>query len=535
LVTKKTYEAQMFEIASKKLGMHHAVFETGGVRKDFDGNDDSNMMSLMSLDKDKVEMMIRYGAYAIMNSDEEDPENAKINELDIDQLLSSSRTIRYDPTGAKTEESSGAALSFSKASFTAETSDATIDFEDAQFWDKVLGPKTIQLLTTQVENGSLLQATLPDIKAFLTSLRELARQLVKHRQKGEKNPEADQILSILIELKVRGPVNKQVNVKTIATDWLEVIERPKRRRNQEVESELMYHPFLDDTGGDGIGGIGGMGSKKGKKKQKTSGLKFRSSADPTSAILVTIATTEGGNFRVVRVHSDKKEVNRHVHVDAEEADNASDEDALFSDEDEYDDKPQYSRSKDNHHLVKKKQTAKGPSRRSNMPKPLETVDGVPVDELWCRVCYSDQGFDDDPIVQCEKCKCSVHKKCLMCPLEIKETAFKETVDKEWVHVVCALWSRGVEFEDIERMKGLKNVLATMDGMEDAAKTAPCALCADASGSKVKCCRNGCDVHFHALCGRQTFGVYDMYMNDAGNLRSFCKEHRPKFRPRLQNS
>ncbi|ETW09932.1 hypothetical protein H310_00360 [Aphanomyces invadans] len=565
LVTKKTYEAQMFEIASKKLGMHHAVFETGGVRKDFDGSDDSNMMSLMSLDKDKVEMMIRYGAYAIMNSDEEDPENAKINELDIDQLLSSSRTIRYDPTGNK-EEATGNALSFSKATFTAETSDATIDFEDAQFWDKVLGPKTIQLLTTQVENGSLLQASLPEIKAFLTSLRELARQLVKNRQKGEKNPEAEQILSILIELKVRGPVNKQVNVKTIASDWLEVIERPKRRRNQEVESELMYHPFLDDSemDGDGVGGGsgGGGGSKKSKKKQKTSsGHKLRV-ADQSSAIVVTIAA-EGNGYRVVRVHSDKKEVNRHVHVDVEEADHASDEDALFSDEDDYDEKPHNSRHKDS---SKKKQPAKELSRRPVMPKPLETIDGVPVDELWCRVCYSDQGFDDDPIVQCEKCKCSVHKfcygivkvpegdlpwycdlcdahmaaetvpqKCIMCPLEVKETAFKETVDKQWVHVVCALWSRGVEFEDIERMKGLKNVQSTMDAMEDATKAAPCALCERTSGSKIKCCRNGCDVHFHALCGRQTFGVYDMYMNDAGNLRSFCKEHRPKFRPRLHNS
>uniref|UniRef100_K3X0Z6 Uncharacterized protein n=1 Tax=Globisporangium ultimum (strain ATCC 200006 / CBS 805.95 / DAOM BR144) TaxID=431595 RepID=K3X0Z6_GLOUD len=101
LVTKKTYEAQMFDIASKKLGMHHAVFETGGVRNEFDGEDDDNgnMMSLMSLDREKVEMMIRYGAYAIMGEDDEqDPENRAINELDIDKLLSSSRTIRYDPT-----------------------------------------------------------------------------------------------------------------------------------------------------------------------------------------------------------------------------------------------------------------------------------------------------------------------------------------------------------------------------------------------------------------------------------------------------
>ncbi|CAK4084669.1 unnamed protein product [Aphanomyces euteiches] len=565
LVTKKTYEAQMFEIASKKLGMHHAVFETGGVRKDFDGNDDSNMMSLMSLDKDKVEMMIRYGAYAIMNSDEEDPENAKINELDIDQLLSSSRTIRYDPTGANKEENAPpTALSFSKATFTAETSDATIDFEDAQFWDKVLGPKTIQVLTTQVENGSLMQASLPDIKAFLVSLRELARQLVKNRQKGEKNPEADQILSILIELKVRGPVNKQVNVKSIAAEWLECIERPKRRRNQELESELMYHPFLDDHDEDGAP-IGGEGtSKKTKKKQKSS--KMFKTTDPTSGIIVTISTKNEDEYRVIRVQSDKKEVNRHVHVDDEdEAVASAGDDGNFSDEDD-----EEGDDYEEHKKKKRLRVPPKPQRRQVMPRKIPEggeLMSVPVDEeLWCRVCYSDQGFDDDPIVQCEKCKCSVHKfcygiekvpegdlpwycdlceanmsaetlpkSCIMCPLEISEAAFKETVDGKWVHVVCALWSRGVEFEDVARMKGLKNVQSTMDAMEDAQKAAPCAICEETSGSKIKCCRNGCEISFHALCGRQTYGVYDMYMNDAGNLRSFCKDHRPKFRPKLPNS
>ncbi|RLN81473.1 hypothetical protein BBO99_00003671 [Phytophthora kernoviae] len=231
LVTKKTYEAQMFEIASKKLGMHHAVFETGGVRNEFDGEDDSsgNMMSLMSLDREKVEMMIRYGAYAIMGEDDEqDPENRAINELDIDHLLSTSRTIRYDPTktaenadGDEENSASGesdskqtnaqsTALSFSKATFTAESSDTTIDFNDEKFWEKVLGPKPVQVLMTKVQEGWLKAASQDEVKDFLSQLRDLARAVVQERQRGGSLADADQVLAILIELKVTGPVIKGV-------------------------------------------------------------------------------------------------------------------------------------------------------------------------------------------------------------------------------------------------------------------------------------------------------------------------------------
>ncbi|OQR90058.1 chromodomain protein [Achlya hypogyna] len=595
LVTKKTYEAQMFEIASKKLGMHHAVFETGGVRKDFDGSDDSNMMSLMSLDKEKVEMMIRYGAYAIMNNDEEDPENVKINELDIDHLLSSSRTIRYDPaTGNTSEENGPAALSFSKASFTAETSDSTIDFNDGDFWEKVLGPKQVQVLASQVENGSLMTAGVDDIKNFLSALRELSRQLVKERQKGGQVADADQILSILIELKVRGPMSKLVNVRAIAADWLEVIERPKRRRNQEVESALMYHPFLD---GDDDDDAPIEASKKGKKSKKAKVAAPRTSKKEKggkSGIVISLHKQAPDEYKVVKVQSRVRTVNDRLSVDANDDDDDSDDGAADdpmddSDEDvddedmdeEADDDLDEDEDEDDYDERKPKKRRLGgrkavgaglPAKRGR-PRKLKSgkVEEVPLgeptkpaegmEEMWCRVCYSDQGYDDDPIVQCDKCRCAVHKfcygiekvpegdtpwycdlctahmdaaevpkTCLMCPLTLPETAFKETVDGQWVHVVCAIWARGVEFEDIEHMRGLKNVAETMEVMDEEQKTATCVLCQQAQGC-IKCSRNACTTYFHPLCGRQTRGAVDMYMNDTGSLRSFCEEHRPKNRSR----
>ncbi|KDO33099.1 hypothetical protein SPRG_01911 [Saprolegnia parasitica CBS 223.65] len=612
LVTKKTYEAQMFEIASKKLGMHHAVFETGGVRKDFDGSDDSNMMSLMSLDKEKVEMMIRYGAYAIMNNDEEDPENVKINELDIDHLLSSSRTIRYDPaTGNTSEENGPAALSFSKASFTAETSDSTIDFNDGDFWEKVLGPKQVQVLASQVENGSLMNADVETIKAFLTTLRELSRQLVKERQKGGQVADADQILSILIELKVRGPLSKAVNVRSIAADWLEVIERPKRRRNQEVESALMYHPFLDGDDDDDAPIEASKKGKKGKKSTKSAPVsrhrKSSHTKEDKSGIVVSMQKLTRHEYKVVKVHSRIRSVNDRIRLEDseddsdgssesggdepmdededmdEDMDDDMDEDADEEDEDDYDDrKPKKRRISRKGHpnavatglAAKRGRPRKSKSKADDESDVTTTTTTTPVvvapaepkgegmEEMWCRVCYNDQGYDDDPIVQCEKCHCAVHKfcygiervpegdlpwycdlchahmdatevpkSCIMCPLQLPETAFKETVDGQWVHVVCALWAPGVQFEDTANMRGLQNVRETMDAMDDEQKAATCILCNEPKGC-IKCSRNACSTYFHPLCGRQTRGVYDMYMNDTGSLRSFCEEHRPKNRPKV---
>lgn len=59
LITKKTYEAEMFRRAGRKLGLSQAVFETGGMVATFADNNaeddtDGNLSSLVKLDVDKV-------------------------------------------------------------------------------------------------------------------------------------------------------------------------------------------------------------------------------------------------------------------------------------------------------------------------------------------------------------------------------------------------------------------------------------------------------------------------------------------------
>ncbi|KAF4042505.1 PHD-zinc-finger like domain [Phytophthora infestans] len=644
LVTKKTYEAQMFEIASKKLGMHHAVFETGGVRNEFDGEDDSsgNMMSLMSLDRDKVEMMIRYGAYAIMGEeDEQDPDNRAINELDIDHLLQTSRTIRYDPTKSgdnaegdadnsadgdsdakPTTASQASALSFSKATFTSESADTTIDFNDEKFWEKVLGPKPVQVLMTKVQEGWLKTASPDEVKEFLSQLRELARAVVKERQRGKSLADADQVLAILIELKVTGCVIKGVvNVREVATEWLQVIERPRRRRSQDVGDQLMYLEFLDGPkekspknkkGGarrkrtpkangrskeskhfksddEELGEEEIDVPKRKKAARQSSGGRSSRASSPShrglSGILISLKRSESSeDFGVVKVSSKLNKVQKKLDRSPDDAESPStpakskrpierqkaeeddgeehfsaseeeeeeeheEEEHLSGSEDEEDDEDAYEEEE-----VAKKKPRGRPRKKARTDKSRkaakEIVDPQEDEEMWCRVCFSDQGFLDDPIVQCEKCSVAVHQYCYgieavpegdepwfcdfctepngssadatceLCPLKRPKSAFKKTIEGKWVHVVCALWAPGVQFSDVEHMSGVKHVAAAVEEL----KGSTCALC-EKEGGCINCMRGGCETYFHPLCGRETKGAYDMFMKEGGQLQAFCQKHR----------
>lgn len=93
----------MFKRASRKLGLSQAVFESGaGVSKAFSGaaGDDEGegggeMSVLLDLDKDKIEALLRFGAYAIMDEEESNAAAADFQNSTIDQvrLWAGARTV----------------------------------------------------------------------------------------------------------------------------------------------------------------------------------------------------------------------------------------------------------------------------------------------------------------------------------------------------------------------------------------------------------------------------------------------------------
>ena len=140
LLTRKTYEMQMFHMSSLKMGLDQAVlngFESG-----------SGGEGAMS--KAEVERLLKHGAYDIFNEVKEGSADAESNafmEQDIDSILARrTKTVVHENTGSK---SSAAGGKFSKASFKVAASPSKgngegagkedVDIDDPDFWKKMVG------------------------------------------------------------------------------------------------------------------------------------------------------------------------------------------------------------------------------------------------------------------------------------------------------------------------------------------------------------------------------------------------------------
>nr|XP_033818823.1 chromodomain-helicase-DNA-binding protein 6 isoform X1 [Geotrypetes seraphini]XP_033818824.1 chromodomain-helicase-DNA-binding protein 6 isoform X1 [Geotrypetes seraphini] len=119
LITRNSYEREMFDKASLKLGLDKAVLQ--------DINRKASSNGVQQLSKIEVEDLLRKGAYGAL-MDEED-EGAKFCEEDIDQIL-------QRRTQTITIQSEGKGSTFAKASFVSSGNRTDISLDDPNFWQK---------------------------------------------------------------------------------------------------------------------------------------------------------------------------------------------------------------------------------------------------------------------------------------------------------------------------------------------------------------------------------------------------------------
>uniref|UniRef100_A0A672SMP1 Chromodomain helicase DNA binding protein 7 n=1 Tax=Sinocyclocheilus grahami TaxID=75366 RepID=A0A672SMP1_SINGR len=120
LITRNSYEREMFDKASLKLGLDKAVLQSMSGRE-------NAANGVQQLSKKEIEDLLRKGAYGAL-MDEED-EGSKFCEEDIDQIL-------QRRTQTITIESEGKGSTFAKASFVASGNRSDISLEDPDFWQK---------------------------------------------------------------------------------------------------------------------------------------------------------------------------------------------------------------------------------------------------------------------------------------------------------------------------------------------------------------------------------------------------------------
>ncbi|KAK5871938.1 hypothetical protein PBY51_012677 [Eleginops maclovinus] len=119
LITRNSYEREMFDKASLKLGLDKAVLQ--------DINRKGSVNGVQQLSKLEVEDLLKKGAYGAL-MDEED-EGSKFCEEDIDQIL-------QRRTQTITIETEGKGSTFAKASFVSSGNRTDISLDDPNFWQK---------------------------------------------------------------------------------------------------------------------------------------------------------------------------------------------------------------------------------------------------------------------------------------------------------------------------------------------------------------------------------------------------------------
>ncbi|XP_077582608.1 chromodomain-helicase-DNA-binding protein 6 isoform X2 [Stigmatopora nigra] len=119
LITRNSYEREMFDKASLKLGLDKAVLQ--------DINRKGGLNGVQQLSKLELEELLKKGAYGAL-MDEED-EGSKFCEEDIDQIL-------QRRTQTITIETEGKGSTFAKASFVSSGNRTDISLDDPNFWQK---------------------------------------------------------------------------------------------------------------------------------------------------------------------------------------------------------------------------------------------------------------------------------------------------------------------------------------------------------------------------------------------------------------
>lgn len=146
LISRKTYEMQLFHTSSMKMGLDQAVLKgvEGGSSKE------------QALAKEEVERLLRHGAYDIFSEEKAgtaEAESKEFVEQDIDSILERrSRTVTHKNTGSQSNAAGG---TFSKAIFSApksagenkSQSQEDIDIEDPEFWKKMVGEAPAEVAT----------------------------------------------------------------------------------------------------------------------------------------------------------------------------------------------------------------------------------------------------------------------------------------------------------------------------------------------------------------------------------------------------
>ncbi len=284
LVTRNTYESQMFARASKKLGLDHAVLRKLEVDSGGQLHDD---------ERKDIDKILKLGAYGLLDEEEDDQHKTFFN-ADIDVILEKNTHIitnkraggegaaqgavggldlstggqpSIDPSIAhlfenaqpkkpdgpvvparkpgrpRKQQASVGGLVYSKQYFSAEGSEESkLDINDANFWARVLGQHSEEFryqsdnLLSRLTDGSAI-ATEAARQNFFDDLKEGVQRALKKKAEGEELPDSDEWIALLVHFIALSSTFPD-KWRSQAQSWLDDIEARSVRRARMTQSNL---------------------------------------------------------------------------------------------------------------------------------------------------------------------------------------------------------------------------------------------------------------------------------------------------------
>ncbi|KAJ3994236.1 hypothetical protein F5050DRAFT_1800805 [Lentinula boryana] len=174
---------------------------------------------------------------------------------------------------------------------------------------------------------------------------------------------------------------------------------------------------------------------------------------------------------------------------------------------------------------------------------------MPSEDSTCAICDDSEGENSNAIVFCDGCNLPVHQdcygvpyipegqwlcrkctvspenpvSCILCPNE--GGAFKQTVNGEWVHLLCAIWVPETRVANDVFMEPVIGV----DKISKQRWKLKCSICDIREGACIQCAKTSCFLAFHPTCARNERLLLPMKSTQAENatLTCFCDKHLPK--------
>eukprot|EP00477_Mikrocytos_mackini_P001052 GAHX01001129.1.p1 GENE.GAHX01001129.1~~GAHX01001129.1.p1 ORF type:complete len:1479 (-),score=304.22 GAHX01001129.1:45-4436(-) len=232
LITKATYESEMFERASKKLGIDHAIMNTlNKGRKEF-------------ATKEEFEKMLRYGVYSILEDDES---AKKFQEQDIEDILK--RNVRKV---SKDTDNANKQVSFTRMNFLSDTSDSSLDVNAPDFWEKILKIEdTKQATNEEIEANSLLNqltdrsVTKSNANIFFRSFKSHIDKSLRKKEKGDVIHSLETDIALLIQIGTMKKVFSEYQRDHAANCLKNLEKRTRRKADSSAKEEVFEYEVMD--------------------------------------------------------------------------------------------------------------------------------------------------------------------------------------------------------------------------------------------------------------------------------------------------